>query len=82
MDDTQLQDLAIYILELEASLNESDCDIITLQAETPTINQYIQILMDESFNPAESISTKLILAHMEMKYRKCLDYIDERIGAK
>ena len=80
MDDTQLQDLAIYIIDLEASLNESDYDNIEMQAEIPTINQYIQILMDESFDPAEDITTKMILAHMEMKLRKCLDSVKNRTG--
>jgi hypothetical protein len=80
MDDTQIQDLAIYILDLEETLNESDHDDIAIQAEIPTIKQNIQLLMDHSFNPAEDMSTKMILAHMEMKLRKSLDFIEKRVG--
>ena len=81
MTNTQINDLADYIIDLEEGLMEWDYDNIAMQTEIPIIYQKIKLLMDETFNtPAEDKEMKIVLASMEMKLRKCLDCVKNRIG--
>jgi len=68
MTNTQINNLAQYIIDLEEGLYEYDYDDIAMKTELPIV-------------PAEDKEKKIVLASMEMKLRKCYDCIKRRIGA-
>lgn len=82
MTDTEINELAQYILDLEEGLYEWDYDSVAMQTELPVVYQKIELLMNETFaTPAEEKEMKVVLASMEMKLRKCYDCIKRRTGA-
>lgn len=80
MTNTQIHELAQYIIDLEDGLY--DYDAIAMKTELPIICQKAELLISEISNtPAEDTEMKVVLASMELKLRGCLDCIKNRTGA-
>ena len=81
MTNTQIQDFAEYIIDLEDALHGFHYDDMAMRNQMPIIYQKIELLMEELSNtPAEDAELKVVLVSMEMKLRKCLDCVKSRTG--
>jgi hypothetical protein len=81
MTNTQIQDYAEYIIDLEEALQNSFYDAMAMKNQMPIIYQKIEFLVSEiSKTPAEDGEMKIVLVSMEMKLRKCLECIKNRTG--
>ena len=81
MTNTQIKNLAEYIIDLEEALQNSFYDAMAMKNQLPIIYQKIEFLMGVISNtPAEDGEMKVVLVSMEMKLRKCLDCVKSRTG--
>ncbi len=81
MTNSEIKQIADYVLDLEEGLYEWDYDQMALQTEYSKLYCTIKTLMDLTFKTTDR-KLKPALAMLEMRARKCKQYIEKRLAVR
>jgi hypothetical protein len=81
MEKAEVKAIGDYLKEVEEGIYGGDYDYIGMQAILPDIYETIQVLIDATFKTKDQ-ELKPVLAYMELRLRKCKDYIEQRLAVR
>ena len=79
MEKPEIKRIGDFLKEAEESIYGGNCDGISMQLLLPDIYETIKALMDATFKTKDQ-KLKALLAYMELRLRKCKDYIERQLA--
>ena len=81
MDEAEIQRIREYVTELEEGLHKWDYRGMTTLGYTTELHRIIESLMRATFEAKEK-ETKVVLASLEYRARRCKECIERRLAVR